>query len=76
MTSKDAHYDQQRGGGKSMMGTGETYMEKVKRHLLDSEKKINKQLLTIKHHREQVKKERFKKQIPQVALVGYTNAGK
>lgn len=75
MTSKDFHYDQQRGGGKGMMGSGETYMEKAKRHLSDSELKIKKALDHIKQQRAHVKIERMKKQIPQVALVGYTNAG-
>lgn len=75
LTSRDLHYDQQRGGGKGMMGSGETYMEKAKRHLADSETKVKKALNHIKQQRAQVKTERVKKQIPQVALVGYTNAG-
>lgn len=69
------HYDQQRGGGKGRFGSGETEMEKIKRQLFDAEAKIKKSLLHIKGQRSQAKAERIKKKVPQVALVGYTNAG-
>lgn len=76
ITSDDLHYDQQRGGGKGRFGSGETEMEKIKRQLFDAEAKIKKSLLHIKGQRSQAKAERIKKKVPQVALVGYTNAGK
>lgn len=59
-----------------MMGGGETYMEKARKQLNESESKIKKALANIKQQRKQMKAERIRKSIPQVALVGYTNAGK
>ena len=76
MTSEDLTFDQQRGGGKMMAGGGETQLEKAKRRLVDTEVKIKKSLLHIKSQRTQVRAERKKQRIPQVALVGYTNAGR
>ena len=58
-----------------MMGSGQTHMEKAKKLLNEAESKIRKALTHIKHQRRQTKAERIRKSIPQVALVGYTNAG-
>eukprot|EP00111_Clytia_hemisphaerica_P007713 TCONS_00022417-protein len=76
LSSSDFDYDQQRGGGKGMMGSGQTYMEKARRQLTEAETKIKKALGHIKQQRNQTKTERARKSIPQIALVGYTNAGK
>lgn len=76
LSSSDFEYDQQRGGGKGIMGGGETYMEKARRQLNEAEAKIKKALNLMKQQRNQTKSERLRKGIPQVALVGYTNAGK
>ena len=59
-----------------MMGSGQTYMEKARRQLNEAESKIKKALGHIKQQRNQTKTERVRKSIPQIALVGYTNAGK
>ena len=58
-----------------MMGGGETYMEKARKQLNESESKIKKALTNIKQQRKQMKAERIRRSIPQVALVGYTNTG-
>jgi len=76
LTSADFDYDQQRGGSQGMMGGGETYMEKARKQLNESESKIKKALTNIKQQRKQMKAERIRRSIPQVALVGYTNTGK
>jgi len=77
LTSEDSTgYDQQRGGGKSVFGSGETKLDKSKKVLANAENKIKKSLLLIKSQRQQAKAERVKKKVPHVALVGYTNAGK
>ena len=75
LTSADFDYDQQRGGSQGMMGGGETYMEKARKQLNESESKIKKALTNIKQQRKQMKAERIRRSIPQVALVGYTNTG-
>ena len=58
-----------------MMGSGQTYIEKARRQLNEAETKIKKALSHVKQQRAQTKAERMRKNIPHVALVGYTNAG-
>lgn len=56
-------------------GAGETFMELRKRLLKERETKLKAALKKVKVHREMLRKGREKKEIPTVAVVGYTNAG-
>ncbi|XP_065653984.1 putative GTP-binding protein 6 isoform X2 [Hydra vulgaris] len=76
LTSDEANYDQQRGGGMMMSGAGETIIDIKRRTLNLEESKIKKMLLHIREHHSQIKADRLEKRFPHVALVGYTNAGK
>lgn len=64
------------GGAMSNKGAGETKLEldrrKIERRLSELEKELN--LMT--RSRETMRKRRLQSRVPQVALVGYTNAGK
>ena len=62
--------------GVGMRGPGETKLETDKRKIRDDIVKLEKEILKIKSQRLIQKSERKKNQIKQVAIVGYTNAGK
>jgi GTPase len=64
------------GGGIGTRGPGETQLETDRRHIRRRIGEIQKQLDTIVRHREQYREHRRRKQVFQIALVGYTNAGK
>ncbi|MGV3488334.1 MAG: GTPase HflX [Tuberibacillus sp.] len=64
------------GGGIGTRGPGETQLETDRRHIRRRIGEIKKQLDTIVRHREQYRAHRKRKQVFQIALVGYTNAGK
>ncbi len=71
--------DQQRGAGKSGLanrGAGETKLELNRRTLGNQITLIKEELKNIDKSESTRRKERNKSQLPQVALVGYTNAGK
>jgi len=76
LSSEHDNFDQQRGGTMTIGGGGETYLELKRRLISDKEAKIRKELRQIGNQRMQNKAERMSKEIPQVALIGYTNAGK
>jgi len=59
-----------------LRGTGETPLHIQKRVLMEREMKLKQQLQQIKDKRKVTRVERKKKEIPVVATVGYTNAGK
>ena len=68
---------QQRAGvGTTMRGPGETKLETDRRRVLARISKLERQLKETAGHRETQRKQRKRTQIPQVAIVGYTNAGK
>ena len=75
LSSEHDNFDQQRGGTMTIGGGGETYLELKRRLISDKEAKIRKELRQIGNQRMQNKAERMSKEIPQVALIGYTNAG-
>ena len=56
-------------------GGGETHLELKRRLLSEKEAKIHKELYHINNQRMQNRTERINKHIPQIALIGYTNAG-
>lgn len=64
------------GGGIGTRGPGETKLEMNRRHIRNKIHDIKTQLEVIKEHRKRYRDNRRKKQMFQVALVGYTNAGK
>ena len=64
------------GGGIGTRGPGETQLETDRRHIRRRIDYLKTQLSEIKSQRQVVRREREKTQIPLVALVGYTNAGK
>lgn len=63
-------------GALSSKGAGETQKELDKRHLMQQIYKIKDQLKKAEAIKENQIKKRKQNQIPMVALVGYTNAGK
>lgn len=68
---------QQRAGvGTTMRGPGETKLETDRRRVLARISKLERQLAETTRHRETQRKQRKRTRIPQVAIVGYTNAGK
>ena len=64
------------GGGVGMRGPGETKLENEKRVVRESIQKLEKEIAKIKNQRKIQKSERKKNRLKQVAIVGYTNAGK
>lgn len=64
------------GGGIGTRGPGETQLETDRRHIRRRMDEIKKQLQTIVEHRKRYRERRKSNQTLQIALVGYTNAGK
>lgn len=64
------------GAGLKNRGSGETKSELEFRRIKDRIVNLNKELDTVMYQREIQKSKRRKSSIPNVALVGYTNAGK
>lgn len=66
----------QGGGSYNAKGPGETKLELDRRRLMHEVSVIKNELTKIKAEKQISRKQRIKSQIPVVALVGYTNAGK
>lgn len=64
------------GGGIGTRGPGETKLESDKRHIRERIQNLKRELKEIDRTRETMRKKRIKSEIPGIALVGYTNAGK
>jgi GTP-binding protein HflX len=64
------------GGGIGTRGPGETKLETDRRHIHRRIDEIKSQLVSIVQHRERYRERRKHNQSFQLALVGYTNAGK
>ncbi|MGW7975711.1 GTPase HflX [Staphylococcus xylosus] len=64
------------GGGIGTRGPGETKLEMDRRHIRTRMNEIKHQLETVVEHRERYRNNREQNHVFQVALVGYTNAGK
>lgn len=62
--------------GVGMRGPGETKLELDKRTIRENISKLEKEIVKLKENRIIQKSSRKKNQIKQVAIVGYTNAGK
>ena len=63
-------------GGKGFRGSGETKLELDRRRITRQVHKAKKELVEIKKERQIQRSSRQKRNIKQVALVGYTNSGK
>lgn len=68
--------DQQRGGGMSNRGAGETKLELNRRTIGKQISAIKKELKAVASQEEIKASRRNQSRIPKVALIGYTNAGK
>lgn len=66
------------GGGSGLInrGSGETKLELDRRRIEDKISRLHKELDTLVVQRQNQRKMRKKKEMPSIALVGYTNAGK
>lgn len=69
------HLERQK-GGIGLRGPGETQLETDRRLLAQRIKQINRRLEKVSSQREQGRQSRKKAEVPTIALVGYTNAGK
>lgn len=69
-------YLSREGGGIGTRGPGEQKLETDRRHILKEIDNIEKQLKDVEDNRNIKRKRRLDSNIPIVALVGYTNAGK
>jgi len=66
----------QQGGGIGTRGAGETNTEKMKRHLAELKRTIEKKLEHQSQVHETNRKSRLRAEMKSVSIVGYTNAGK
>lgn len=64
------------GGGIGTRGPGEKKLEMDRRLIKSRISRLNQELKEVKRHREVTREHRSKENIPVVAIVGYTNAGK
>ncbi|MBU7226988.1 GTPase HflX [Staphylococcus pseudintermedius] len=64
------------GGGIGTRGPGETKLETDRRHIRTRMNEIKRKLVEVEAHRERYRNQREQNQVFQVALIGYTNAGK
>ncbi|MFZ5590279.1 MAG: GTPase HflX [Bacillota bacterium] len=64
------------GGGIGTRGPGETKLETDRRHIRGRIEDLRRELEDVRRHRQQHRRQRQQADIPVVALVGYTNAGK
>jgi len=63
-------------GGVGLRGPGETQLEVDRREISKKISRLKSELEKVRAHRERYRAQRKRSQIPIVALVGYTNAGK
>ncbi|MHB8912027.1 MAG: ribosome rescue GTPase HflX [Lysobacter sp.] len=70
------HLERQRGGSIGLRGPGETQLETDRRLLQKRLEQLQKRLDKVEVQRTQMRRARLRSELPRVALVGYTNAGK
>ena len=70
------HLERQRGGSIGLRGPGETQLETDRRLLQKRLEQLQKRLEKVEVQRTQMRRARMRSELPRVALVGYTNAGK
>ena len=76
LTRAWTHLSRQRGGNKGTRGEGEKQIEADRRMVKDQITALRRELNQVKKHRDTQRKSRERREIPLVAIVGYTNAGK
>ncbi len=64
------------GGGIGTRGPGESQLETDKRHMRERINSLEKQLEEMAHNRSVMRAARDRSNLPKIAIVGYTNAGK
>lgn len=64
------------GGGIGTRGPGEKKLEMDRRLIKSRIAQLNRELKDVKRHREITREQRSRNQVPVIAVVGYTNAGK
>lgn len=64
------------GGGIGTRGPGEKKLEMDRRLIKNRIAQLNRELKDVKMHRQVTREQRSRNQIPVIAIVGYTNAGK
>ena len=70
------HLERQRGGSIGLRGPGETQLEIDRRLLQKRVEQLQARLEKVGVQRTQMRRARLRNELPRVALVGYTNAGK
>ena len=70
------HLERQRGGSIGLRGPGETQLETDRRLLQKRVEQLQKRLEKVEVQRTQMRRARVRSELPRVAVVGYTNAGK
>ena len=70
------HLERQGGGGIGMRGPGETQLETDRRLVAGRILQLKRKLEKVRAQRHEGRKSRQRAELPTVALVGYTNAGK
>ncbi|MGL5035569.1 MAG: GTPase HflX, partial [Microcystaceae cyanobacterium] len=64
------------GGGIGTRGPGETKLETERRAIQKRIAKLQQDVNQLQSHRSRLRKQRQKQEVPTIAIVGYTNAGK
>jgi GTP-binding protein HflX len=64
------------GGGIGTRGPGETKLETERRRIQKRVSRLQQEVDQLQSHRSRMRQQRQKKEVPTVAVVGYTNAGK
>ncbi|KAE8625689.1 hypothetical protein XENTR_v10006364 [Xenopus tropicalis] len=76
LKNETAHMDQQGGGSRYIMGSGETFLEVQQRLLKEREIKIKNALEKVKKKRNLLRTQRRRREFPIISVLGYTNSGK
>ncbi|HXH01056.1 MAG TPA: GTPase HflX [Xanthomonadaceae bacterium] len=70
------HLERQRGGAIGLRGPGETQLETDRRLLQKRVEQLQARLDKVGTQQDQMRRARLRSELPRLALVGYTNAGK